>query len=270
LSRLYYYLGELKSATNAARKGIKAAKSSRADNKKMTRHLINSTCLLAWALSLRGFTCASNELFQKARILSEEIGDGRILKNFCGAFNAEHLILMGNLQEARDIAEINFASSQELKRLSQVSRFHRILGNIDSIEGKNALAEEHYLNSLRIARDIYRKDLIIETLLSLGRFRAKNIYCIKEAFCNLNDALEYSKSSSYRIFEVDVRLGLSFALLSIDDLRASENEAIYAWKISRNIGYYWGDVEAMKIFSLIQNKKEISAQRIPKNPPKTP
>lgn len=267
LARLHIYLGELKFATVSARKGVKAAKTTRANTRRVTEHMINSLSMLAWSLHLRGFLCASDKLFQKARSLNVSIGNGDILTKFRGIYDADHLLRIGHLSEARKIADTNRRIFQQEEELAQISRCNRLLGDIDAAEGKDDNAVKHYISALAMARDIFRREILIEALLSWGRFRAKKSMNLEEAISDLKEALRYATDSGYHIYEVDIRHSLAWAYLaknnsiSVDQITQkkllimdSMNEASYALQMSQNMGYYWGQVESAEVLSVLKNE----------------
>jgi tetratricopeptide (TPR) repeat protein len=248
ISRLLIYLGNLESATISARRGIKAAKRMGTIPKRRTRHLINSMCMLAWTFHLRGFTGASGDLFRKARDLNKDIEGSDIMTKFRGFFYASHLFMNGKLDEARMIAELNLTKSDS--SLGHVSRCHRLLGDLDASECKYDSAANHYGEALKIAREISRKEILIEILLSQGRFKLKVLQDPVGANIDLSEALRYATDCGYRLYEVDARYGLALVCLNKGKISASKNQAQYAWQLSQSLGYYWGNVEATKIFSL--------------------
>jgi tetratricopeptide (TPR) repeat protein len=251
LSRLYTYLGDLESATIAARKGIKAAEKTHASRIKISRQQINSMCMLAWSFHLRGFLSASGELFRKARRLNKDLNGMDFLNKFRGFFEASHLMKMGNLQEARKITESNLEKSREY---AQISRCHQLLGDLDAAEGNYVSATDHSDLALKIARDIFRKEILIEALITRGRFKAIVSQDLNEACEDLSEALKYATESGYRIYEIDIRYCLAWTFLAKGNIPASRSEAMYAWQMSQNLGYYWGNIEATKVFSALSAK----------------
>ena len=250
LSRLQIHLGELEKATVSARKGIKAAEKTHANRRTITRHRINSICILAWCLHLRGYSIASGDLFQKARRLNEELGESDVLTKFRGIFNISHLTRQGNLQEARALTRANLEASESTKELAQISRCYRLLGDLDALEGDIDSALEHYESALEFAREITRKEILIEALLSRGRFTTEKSLDPVGGYGNLSEALTYATDSGYRLYEVDIRCALAYALLVKGDVMTSENEAQYARQVSQSKGYYWGDINATCVLSL--------------------
>ena len=81
---------------------------------------------------------------------------------------------------------------------------------------------------------------------------------------DLNEALEYALAGGYRIYEADIRVALAWAnavdssQLSVVSMQSAENsrqktrtEAERALRMSEEMGYYWGKVDAEEVLKEI-------------------
>jgi hypothetical protein len=71
------------------------------------------------------------------------------------------------------------------------------------------------------------------------------------AFSDLNEALEYARAGGYRLYEADIRIGLAWAHLVAGDKAAARDEALYARRLSLEMGYYWGKKDAEEVLAEI-------------------
>ncbi len=81
--------------------------------------------------------------------------------------------------------------------------------------------------------------VLIEALLARGRWAARRGE-LGPARSDLAEALDYAEAGGYRIYEVDIRLGLAGAHLAEGNLPAGRAEVERARRMSEEMGYYWG------------------------------
>ena len=117
---------------------------------------------------------------------------------------------------------------------------YRISGDLEANAGLVDNACQYYDQALKIVRDCSDHIGIIEVQLSRGRFAARHIKNADEAFIDLGEALNYAMLGGYRIYEADIRVALVWAQLAAGNKEKAEAEAIYAKKMSKEMGYYWG------------------------------
>ena len=91
----------------------------------------------------------------------------------------------------------------------------------------------------------------IETLLARGRWTARHLRDSATAFSDLNEALDYTVDGSYRIYEADIRLGLAWAHLAAGDTNRARQEAERAQRMSADMGYHWGQVDAAEVLAAL-------------------
>jgi hypothetical protein len=167
----------------------------------------------------------------------------------------------GNANYARRVIQANLKICEQYHIIKDETACQRVLGDLDSDAGQHASARAHYNTALKIARGISRRDVLIEALLARGRWAAKYMKDASSAFNDLNEALRYAVEGGYRIYEADIRVALAWAHSVVSDqssvVRNRESakvEAERALRISEEMGYYWGKVDAEEVL------KEISSQ----------
>lgn len=133
-----------------------------------------------------------------------------------------------------------------------MSRCHQILGDLDAEAYHYESAFQHYEESLKIARSIGYRYVLIEALLARGRWFACHQRDPSSALKDLNEALEYAISSGFRLYESDIRVGLALAYLAASDKEKANAEAMHAKQMSEEMGYYWGKKEADEVLAEIE------------------
>ena len=268
LADLYVSLGELAKSAQAAQHAFDLAR--RAENK---QDECGSLYWQAWVVHLRGDLELASEPFQKAGALNREVYPQQMqyLHSLMGVGHADHLRRTGRADYARRVAEANVEICQRAHWPDDLSRSHRVLGDLDVDAGQLVSAREHYDEALKIARGISFRPALIEALQARGRFFAR--HPDHEGFQNLrglddlNEALDYALAGGYRIYEVDIRIALAWAHLAIalsPKLAAGQSpspeiergereqaraEAERALQMSEAMGYYWGKVDAEEVLA---------------------
>jgi hypothetical protein len=67
------------------------------------------------------------------------------------------------------------------------------------------------------------------------------------ARADLSDAIQYAVAGGHRIYEVDVRVGLAWMYLAEGNADAARAEAEHAQRLSSELGYQWGRVDASTV-----------------------
>ncbi len=75
---------------------------------------------------------------------------------------------------------------------------------------------------------------------------------VDAGFIDLNEVLDYCLESSYRIYEVDVRVALAWAYLANDEKEKAKQSAERALQMSNEMGYHWGKVDAEEVLERIK------------------
>jgi len=56
----------------------------------------------------------------------------------------------------------------------------------------------------------------------------------------------------YRIYEADIRMGLAWAHLAAGDRQAARAEAERAQRMSADMSYHWGQVDAAEVLAAVR------------------
>ena len=247
LAELYAQLGKLNSSAEAANESLKLSR--RAENKQDER---NSLKWQAWAAYLQGDIETASAAFQGAESLEREIdSDVRYLYSLRGIQHAEHLRRIGDTDYARRVTDANLEICNSNHWLNSISRCHRVLGDLDANMNNLESTQSHYQEALTIARSITAQDILIEALSAQGCWLAKRGE-VEAARRDLDEALDYAFAGGYRIYEADIRVGLAWAHLKAGNNSAAQKEAEKALRMSEEMGYHWGQVDAKEVLEKLE------------------
>lgn len=253
LAELYTYTGTLDDSEKAAHEELVLAR--RAENKEQE---IISLSDQAQVANFRGYLETASSLFRQAETLQQEIQPQvRYLYKLEGIKHADYLRRSKDTAYARRVTEKNLEFCERNGWKDYVSQNYRVLGDLDADAGQHDSARAHYDEAIKIARSIARQDVLIEALLSRGRWAARYMQDPLAAFSDLNEALDYTVNSGYRTYEADIRVALAWAYLaevfnSSSErkkiaLEKAELEAARARRMSKKMAYYWGKVDAEEV-----------------------
>ena len=108
-----------------------------------------------------------------------------------------------------------------------------------------------------MARSITQRLVLIEALAARGRWLARKGEA-SAARLELEEGLGYATAGGYRIYEVDLRVGLAWANLQEGNQDPARHEAELARSMSQEMGYYWGKVDSQELLvALIMPQKEM-------------
>jgi len=79
----------------------------------------------------------------------------------------------------------------------------------------------------------------------------RKVDIVVQAFSDLNEALGYAVEGEYRIYEADIRVALAWAHLANGGPKKAKAEAERALSMSKEMGYYWGQVDAKEVLEKI-------------------
>jgi len=250
LAGLYAYLGALASSANAASEALTLAR--RVEDKE------NEWVSLAtqgWIFHLRGDMKAADTAYKEAETLVRELNPAdRYLYGFNGSRYAHHLRRSGKAGYARQVTVANLAICEHGRFLGDLSRCHSVLGDLDADSGQHESARKHYDEALKIARGISHRPALIKGLLARGRWSARLLKDAPAALSDLNEALEYAVQGGYRIYEVDIRIGLALSHLADKDKQTARTEVERAGRMSEEMGYYWGKVDAEEVLAVLDKE----------------
>jgi tetratricopeptide (TPR) repeat protein len=257
LAELHAHLGALAASAEAAREALALAR--RAENKRDER---TSLGFQALADHLRGDLEAAGAAFRQAEALEQEIDSTvHYLYSIDGIQHADHLRRAGEGAYARRVTEANLEIGERNRFIKSISQCHRVLGDLDADAGQHDSARLHYDQALKIARGITYRPALIEVLLARGRWAARRAYQtskvsqtleVSAPFSDLNEALDYAVDGGYRIYEADIRLALAWAHLAAGDKQAARAEAERAQRMSADMGYHWGQVDAAEVLAAVR------------------
>ncbi len=259
LADLHAHLGALAASAEAAGQALALAR--RTEDKRNER---DSLAYQAWAAHLQGDVAAAGAAFARAETLGREVDTTKRYRySLAGILHADHLRRAGDAGYARRVTEANLEICERNRWPDDLSRSHRVLGDLDAGAGQHEAAGGHYDAALKIARGISRRDVLIEALLARGRWTARHRGLTGRedpsglAYGDLDEALAYAVEGGYRIYEADCRVALAWAHLADlalspsparrGTVEAARAEAERARQMSADMGYHWGEVDAQEV-----------------------
>jgi tetratricopeptide (TPR) repeat protein len=271
LASLHISLGELGAAAEAADQALALA--HRAENQQDER---NSWARIGLAADLAGDLEDAGEAFKNAELLGQEIDSSKKYRySIDGIWHADHLRRTGQIDYARRVTEANLAICERSRWPDDTSRCHRVLGDLDAVEGDHTDARQHYDRAVSIARGISYRPALIEALLGRGRWAANGAFQalktsevfakhsepgrgaetseVSRAFNDLDEALGYATAGGYRIYEADIRVALAWAHRAAGDTAKARAEARRALQLSGEMGYHWGQVDAEEVLGELED-----------------
>jgi hypothetical protein len=87
-----------------------------------------------------------------------------------------------------------------------------------------------------------------------GRW-ATVVACFPQHDDDVNEALDYAVDGGYRIDEADIRVALAWAHLAAGDRQAARAEAERAQRMSADMGYHWGQVDAAEVLEAVRQRR---------------
>jgi tetratricopeptide (TPR) repeat protein len=260
LTEIYGYFGQLDDGKHTNHESLTMAR--RAERK---MHEVIALADRAWLAHLAGEIEAANQHFQQAEEVQQELDpQTRYLTGLEGAKHSHHLRRAGDSVYAREIIAANLEICEQKSWKDYISLSHRIIGDLEAENGQHKSARAHYDEALKVIRSIARRDILIDILCSRGRWLARHQQDASSAFIDLHEALDYAVNSGYRIYEADIRVALAWAYhaqassssLSAEKknyaLASAWQQADRALRMSQNMDYYWGQVDAEEVMRKLE------------------
>jgi len=217
----------------------------------------DSLAAKANVLYLLGEVEEASRAFQEAEELGRKIDTKvKYLYRLRGVYWADFLKRVDAVSYSRKVTEANLKICEENRWPNDISRCHRVLGDICTRSGQKNEATKHYRKALDVARRISDKRVLMEALLARGRWEARRQRDPEAAFSDLNEALEYARAGGYRIYEADIRVALAWAHLAAGNQKSAREEAEYARQMSEEMSYHWGVVDANEVLSALKGAQD--------------
>lgn len=242
IAHLHIYLGNLVSSKSAAEQAIRLDQQTDAKS----RNVVSLTTR-AWVAYLQGELGVAEESFDQAeRLLRIVLPGQRYLYGLSGTRHADFLRRSDATAHARQVAEANLEYCQNQQWPYSISRCYRVLGDLDAHEHQQSGALRNYTEALAIARSIPVQETLILALLSRGSWAAKYGESMM-ARNDLREALEHALTCGFRVYEIDIRVGLAWLHRASGNIPDAYAEAECARQMSIDIGYHWGQVDAAEV-----------------------
>lgn len=245
LAETYLYMGEFKRAERDALRG--AAYARRAGD---LDEEWGALAYGAFAAHLLGAVDTAEKRFKKALTVLRKMkpkAPSPYLLDMWGAWQAQYLLRMNRLEEARAIVLFNLEECKDSPEV--VSQLQSGLGDCYLADHQLDQALEAYNKSVQIARSISSLATLIEALIRRGYFLARYARNYEEAFIDLNEALHYSERGRCRWYEADIRIAFAWAHLANHENQKAKESAARALQMSVEMGYHWGKVDAEEVMN---------------------
>jgi hypothetical protein len=261
LADLYIHLGKFSLAEELIDHSSSLLESHRSsiNHESFSRKKIDLLAKKAWILHLRGDLKEASSLFQQAQALEIKKNKKKLkrqgykyLWSTAGINHANHLLQVGEqlkyayriINENKKICDRNFWTSQ-------ISQCHCILGKLHILNEEYMEAQAAFNTAVQFAQKTSLMPVLLEALIARGTFWAQASYDETKAKSDLEEALELSVLWSYRIYEIDARLGMAWMHLHADRPSLAYEIAKQVCSASESIPYYWGIINAKKILDIL-------------------
>jgi tetratricopeptide (TPR) repeat protein len=250
MAELFAYLGDIFSSESVAQEALSVAvqRGNEYDQMQAMAHI-------AWAAYLNGDLEKAGDFFKAAEMVGGAAVTELTHTYNRGIYYADYLLRIGELDRASQITKGNLSVLGVERRLPQISQCFRILGDIDSLRGDHSRARHSYNHALRIARGITYRPALIEALLARGRWMGRVLGDPHPALEDLNEALAYATEGGFLIYEVDIRIASSWALLALEIIDSALAEGERAKRMSVEMQYYWGKTGAEEVLPKIKMRR---------------
>lgn len=252
VSDIYTQLGDFTASADAAHEALTMAE--RAEERGDRESEYYSLSYLAWTAHLQGDLVTAGKLFQKAmdwkaggKVTGYMPLEQWFLYSHPGIKWAEYMRRAGKLELPRFALENSIGEGSPHEN----SRYHRVLGDLAADAGESENAQHHYNEALKIARNYGSRWILIEALLAQGRWAARSGES-EVAHGYLDEALGYAVTGGYRLYEADIRVALAWAYRATGDTTTARAQAERALRMSDEMGYYWGQVDAKEVLVSIE------------------
>jgi tetratricopeptide (TPR) repeat protein len=254
LAELHVFLGDLRQADRAASEAIAFARraAEKADSNAAVQAasfaMMTSLAYSAWVSDLRGDLETATAGFEAAQEIERRGEPGtRFLYSNRGVFHADHLRRMGETSRAFAVATANLERCKRNHWVQDVSRNHRILGDLALDAGNVDAAHGHYEEALLVARRTSFRPALIEALV--GRARLARSSDSKSTRIDLEEALDLTTASGYALYELDVRLMLAGVKQQSGEVADARLDAERVLRLSNQMQYHWGRLAAEAFLS---------------------
>ena len=246
LAIMHAQLGEFDYASDIANQAIEYAQRV-ADNLKQVKDKRNALSRRAWIQHLQGNLDEATKDFEAAAGLHRQVDlENPFPYTKSGVWYAEHLRRLGDFESARQIIEENLKVCIDRDWRDDISRCHRVLGNLDEDSNQKYSAQSHYDEALKIAQGIGFREVLIEALLSKGLWAIQQ-EDLDQGEALLREGLNYIYRSGAKLYEIHGRLGLAWSQLKRGNRDSAVREAERVLRLAEEKKYFWGLKDAQTL-----------------------
>lgn len=190
---------------------------------------------------LQGRSDEAGDAFGKALELAARHTPIPALYSSSGVRYAEHLRRAGRRDEAEQVCRTNLRICTTAGWQADAASCHIGIGDLLADAGNPNAALKRYERAIAIARNITRRDVLIQALLARGRAITGHR---ADAEGDLDRALTMATIGGYRLAEIDCRLALANLHHAGGAVDLAWDEVTHAEQASIECSYHWGEVDA--------------------------
>jgi pentatricopeptide repeat protein len=244
MAEVCFYLGALTDSARYARRALELARRL-ADRQEVSWSL----AYLGWALSVTDLETARSAFDEAERLQAELTPMTPYITDSSLAVSFAYLLRrMGDVTRARQLTQANLELATQTGGLDEISICHRMLGELESNVDSNsrAAARRFFDTAVKTAEATSSQIVLSLALVARGRWAARwgNTTTAK---LDLAEAAEYTDASQYRLLHVDRQVSLAWLHARIGEETVARSVIDYASRVSRQIGYAWGEEDAAAV-----------------------
>ncbi|MEV4078611.1 tetratricopeptide repeat protein [Nonomuraea fuscirosea] len=196
---------------------------------------------------LQGRTQEAGEAFAEALRIARAHTPIPALYSSSGIRYADYLRRLGRADEARRVHGVNLEVCRAAGWRGDEAMCLSGLGDLALDANDPDGARQWYDRSLRIARGITRRDVLIGALMGQARWRLRFGSTTPAAIQELKQALVMAVAGGYRLAEIEVHLLMAETYGRLGDFDAAWESTNYGEQMSIEIGYHWGQERARDV-----------------------
>ncbi|NEO84534.1 MAG: hypothetical protein F6J87_09810 [Spirulina sp. SIO3F2] len=180
------------------------------------------------------------------------------LSNLVNQSHFDVFLYGANKRREKDWEKLLQLSKEQIELRDGIYDLHRYIPwksnlalSLLMTHSNSEIAEQHLREALEKARSIDNHLCLTETLCAHGHFFGRYKQEPEKSYPYLEESLQYTLESGYRLCEADIRVGLAWAHLNSGKPEDARREANRAKKMSQEMGYHWGQVDADEVLATL-------------------
>ena len=235
LIELHIYLGELNVAASIAKRALRFAR--RVGNRSDELMALSYQAYIAF---LRGHQTMSEATFYWAEVVERHLNPYvSTLYSIRGVWFADYLRSVGKNELAQRVTEANMKLCQRNYWRDELSRCHRLLGELEADAGNDEEAERNFNEAVEIAYNIpHGQPTLIEGLIARARWATRDIVAQMgmQSPANASQARQTGQSQGRSSSQESIQERRRRTRLAVEQLRAANDAEARAKQGSEQAG----------------------------------